>query len=192
MNPRHALTIFSSLIVCAALQSGEARQINPQVLLQSEKIRPTDGPTESVLTPASKPLYQIKVVAGDYFVVSVREPLSQVSAVLYRPDGKVQRELQCWHSGRIQISEIAAITGDHVLQLGLCDPEESQVPFTLDLVRGGRGTTAEETRIAAERATTQADGFVKEYREDSYERAQKKYEEALRSWRMVGDRLEEA
>lgn len=134
--------------------------------------------------------YHLGTTAGQFLGLSAAERLSQVEVTLVRPDGSVQRRLPCWHEGYIRISEIAQATGDYVLTLRLCDPRTKNVSLTLSLSPLRSRTPTDQARVAAERAVSEAEAQIWEYRAGGNERAEKKYEEALIRWTSLGDQLE--
>lgn len=135
---------------------------------------------------------RIRLTAGQFLSLSAEERFSSVAVTLARPDGKVQRELRCWHEGLLRISEIAETTGDYVLTLRLCDPRASNISVALGLSPLRTKTAVDQTRVTAERLANGAEIHLKEYRAGSNDRARKEYEEALRYWNSLGDRLEKA
>ena len=182
--------VFGSVI--QAYQRERPRLEQPGVLQSSVSTLQSTDSVSGGLAPDGRISYQMTFTAGQYFVVSVKESLSEVSAVLYRPDGKIQRQLSCWHDGRIRISEIAEATGVYALTLISCDAHGAPVSFTLQLSTPNLASGVARNSVAAERAAAEAVAQVKGYRLGSADAAEKKYEEALRYWTAVGNRSEEA
>jgi len=191
---RYWVALCCAVVFGSAIQAYQREQPRPEeaALLQSSATLQSTDAISGRLAPAGKVSYQMKFTAGQFFVVSVEEMVSEVSAVLYRPDGKIQRELSCWHNGRIRISEIAEATGVYALTLISCDAQGAPVSFTLQLSTPNLGSGNARSSVAADRAAAEAVASLKSYRSGNAGAAEKKYEEALRYWRAVGNRSEEA
>ena len=135
--------------------------------------------------------YRFELKSGQYFEVSVQKSGTDLALSLLQPDGRIIRSVGCSHDGRIQISELASISGRYVLGVNPCDQRSSEPIHELTLSEIRLATRSDRLRVEAERLLADADLLIAEYRASSTRNGIRKYEQAIRHWVAVNDRARE-
>jgi CHAT domain-containing protein/tetratricopeptide (TPR) repeat protein len=133
--------------------------------------------------------FRFRIGATQYFNVRVEAVQAELALSLIGPDRQINRVIGCsWGGSRF--SEIAKAGGEYRLDVSVCDGElAGEYQVILSSVRSP--TQTDQIRVVAERAAVDALRLT-QATPSHPAAALRKYEEALRLWNSIGDRVEQS
>ncbi|HEV7857373.1 MAG TPA: CHAT domain-containing tetratricopeptide repeat protein [Pyrinomonadaceae bacterium] len=146
--------------------------------------------------------YLVRLNSRSYFRLTVEGRGVGLTLALIGPGGRGLAVSESrWH-GRTSLSLVTKASGAYRLLVRAQERQQKKAQeeeqsaaagsYRLRVEESRRATGEDHQRIAAERIVAQAEQLRSEWKTDSFERALRKYEEALRLWQSIGDKLEEA
>jgi CHAT domain-containing protein/tetratricopeptide (TPR) repeat protein len=151
-------------------------------------------PIERELGGGEYHTYRIALVAGQYARIMVEQRGIEVALTLFGPDDKALSEVdnQDGMQGPEVISLVAATSGRHRLEVRSPEKQAPAGRYEVKIEELRAATPQDESRVAAQRALTEARRLVSQQAAESLRKAVEKYREALALWRAVGDQRGEA
>ena len=182
--------VASCPVSWGAPATGNAWALATLHLQQADKRLTSELTLNGALRHAQPTIVGLVLSGAEYFKVTISKPGTGISVTLVQTDGGAARYIPCWHSGPAEMSQIARKDADYSVELRLCEEVPAQ-SYALSLSTTQVASSSEHLRVAAEKATSEADLLLAEYRPTSRRAALRKYTEALGIWSRVGDRDQE-
>lgn len=171
-----------------------AQDISPGATRRDDDIPPlTPGKIiQQELSTGESHSYGILLDSGQYLRVLLDQSGIDVSMAVYGPDNRVLTELRNRLSEPTPLTVIAETSGAYRFEVRAMEKDSTAGRYKVITEEVREATAKDGRRIAAENAFAEGERLQAEGKAESQRKAIKKYEEALSSWRMAGDRSEEA
>ncbi len=180
----HALIAFNAPArVISHGAAGEAGEAYPLA---------ADTRVEREFAPGETHAYRIRLDAGQYFRARIEHSGGGTIWSLCSPDKPECADLHTRRHGAVSLSLIAGAAGEYRLEFRSPEVQEGVGSYTLHVEAIRAAVPSDEHRIAAERAYAEAEQLRTEWTAEGSRAAIEKYKAALRLWREIGDRENEA
>jgi tetratricopeptide (TPR) repeat protein len=135
-------------------------------------------------------VYQVTLAAGQYLHVLVEQQGVDVLVKVSGPDGKPLLEVDrpIGSQGQEPVSLVATAAGAYQLEVRATEKAAPAGRYQIRVAELRAATAQDADRISAERAFLEGEKLQAEATADTLAQAIKKYDEALRLWRSVGER----
>jgi CHAT domain-containing protein/Tfp pilus assembly protein PilF len=138
--------------------------------------------------------YKVTLAANQYLKIVVEQKGIDVVAEIYLPDGKKLLEVDSPNGiqGPEIVELIATASGDYLLKVRSLEEKAASGRYDVKIVELKIATEIDKGRMAAQRASQEAEQLKTKRTAEALRNAISKYEEALAQWRAIGDKENEA
>ncbi|MEW6734658.1 MAG: tetratricopeptide repeat protein, partial [Acidobacteriota bacterium] len=186
------LVMFISMVTKADPSSPSVQE---RAYSSTESIVLEQGnPIERELTGGEIHSYQIKLIAGQFLNVVVEQKGIDIVAVLFSPDGKQLAEIDSPNraQGPEPVLFITEVTGNHHLEIRSLEKTASAGHYKIKIEELRIAVPQDNSRITDHRAFAEGELLRVRGSAELLQKAIKKYEQALKFFRDIGDRGSEA
>ncbi len=162
---------------------------------QNETFPLTSGaPIEREIAGGETHVYRLTASTGEYVRVAIEQREIDATLALTAPDGKpISEAIGAGGNFNIKrVSFIAEADGEYMISVRRSVVSAASKGYKIEITEQRRAVAQDLIRVSAEHKTAEAEAMVNQSRADATRGAIGKYEEALVSWRAVGDRQSEA
>jgi CHAT domain-containing protein len=186
----------STIGALRAAQVADAPRTAPVLSASSQQLRPLElnKPIEGELRRGEKQSFLLLLKPLDYARVAISARGLDHSITLTAPDGKIVAEYR-WLSGSPDpavVSVIGEYSGNYKIELASQEKEDLARNFSIKLTEVRMIESLDAERIEAERAFARGEQFRSREANPDRRPALDQYQQALKSWRALGDRNGEA
>ncbi|HKO98899.1 MAG TPA: CHAT domain-containing tetratricopeptide repeat protein [Pyrinomonadaceae bacterium] len=190
LRPTRTLVLIVAVVCTGALShpSGDASTAKTDKNIALEKGATGTG---SIVNQNEKHAYTIYLEAGHLLKLSAECRGGRVVLTAYDPQSMLVLAYDRRHKGPTPISLIAHTPGIYRVELSTQE-KHPRIGYDLRVVENRPAVSRDFTKVAAERAFQEGSQLLGKDRPETRNNGLEKHNEALRLWRLAGDRREEA
>lgn len=190
------LSIGMLLLLAACFVGWQARAGTVDAAQHQDEARALEAgkPVDQQLAGGQAHVYQVTLAAGQYLHVLVEQQGVDVLVKVSGPDGKPLLEVDrpIGPQGQEPVSLVATVAGAYKLEVRAAEKGAPAGRYQIRVAELRAATAQDADRISAERAFLEGEKLQAEATADTLAQAIKKYDEALRLWRSLGERPRQA
>jgi CHAT domain-containing protein/tetratricopeptide (TPR) repeat protein len=145
-------------------------------------------PLQAEISRAAVHSFRLELDSGQFLRASISQENVSLRVTLYDPAGQKLGEFVCLQGETNPLNFAAKTSGAYRLDVSPLGEESAGGSYKISVEEMRVGKGGDEFRVAA--AQSQSDGarLLPEWNKESFQRALKKYEEALQLWKRAGER----
>src|SRR5262249_27050494 len=196
-GPFLLISLSLGVLIAAGWTHGSSGGASSAILRaqdQAPRLLEPGQPIEQQLAGGQAHSYLLRLAAGQYLRVVVEQKGIDVVVTLFGPDGQklVDVDSPNGAQGPEPLSLVTEVAGNYRLEVRSLEVAAPAGRYEALVVELRSATTADASRVAAERAFSAAEQLRAQRSAASSNEAMKRYEDALSRWRALGDRSGES